>query len=1057
MSSPLADAQRASGGWGSGGDVGGASDEEPQILPQHDDAVSLGGGSAQEQEEEEKEVLVEARNEAEAAAEAAGADDAAAGGDGDNGANGGEEDDEEFAAADLEALPPFANKVNRELDALVKEREAALTRTEKELREHHDRVAVMQEHLKAVRAELAHTQELAEAKLRDVQTEDHLKQLAERETERVRADLTRTERLISETQDAVNVIQNNNLAAAQRLEEFKKRMKWNQDELLQWSLAVKQKEDDREVLERYKRTDDVRVKQLVLKLEKTTKQMQDKKEEMALALTETQAVQIELDKTADDYRRLHEERQLTIQQWHEVELTAQKRDKDIIAAGERVAELRARVQQLNDELRLRSEELKQQELRVQHGNVEIAAAERSLEKARVEYSAAGEGQREFEDEILAMRNELAKITQETTQAQRTSADLTQRKEEAEAVLTRLERELAEAQEQVKKGASGEMDAQARAREVEALHRKHQLQVGEVEKELRMLKENMFRKGHDLFELRRTEASLIAQISSAQSASRNLQGHIQELDQRSLKQQQMLYNIEFQVQQLERKVSYAGGKRSFEETQQLNKRIAELKELLVQQTAQLQLVTNQVRRLGEDLRQAQRRGSDMEKEIGQVSERIGQLQMQSDAAEHELRATRQSKEKAAVEHDTLKLEVKRLRDQLLAASDAVLDLESRKAQLDLTIAEREREMRTAHETQRMEIKVAEEARHRVALELKDRQLKVEKLKQKFEVVAARTAGAPGGTAEAENGSEERSQAYYVIAAAQEREELVRRGDELNGAIQRAEKELLQLNNTLSHLSGRNEAFRQSFRRADAATPEAQAKAQLEEQLRELTDAVFKHKSYLRELAADFQERRTAVAQLRNSATSTREEVAAAEAQVEAARKALEQQAAALQRATRAAEEAAQSVAAAAHVTPEATLHVDLHVRKHKNEVLLALLAQVADKAPGGEVVTRLLAERGVALDAAEQRPRTADSQSSASSRGSRGSRVSNASATRHAVRPAVVQLGAAALGGVASAAAAAAASAAERKEDAKERDSSRASTPKLPALRASRPIRGAGAV
>jgi hypothetical protein len=44
-----------------------------------------------------------------------------------------------------------------------------------------------------------------------------------------------------------------------------------------------------------------------------------------------------------------------------------------------------------------------------------------------------------------------------------------------------------------------------------------------------------------------------QISGTQSTARNLQAKIHDLDQKSLKQQEMLYTIEFQVQQLERKV------------------------------------------------------------------------------------------------------------------------------------------------------------------------------------------------------------------------------------------------------------------------------------------------------------------------------------------------------------------------------------------------------------------------------------------------------------------------------------------------------------------------
>lgn len=50
-----------------------------------------------------------------------------------------------------------------------------------------------------------------------------------------------------------------------------------------------------------------------------------------------------------------------------------------------------------------------------------------------------------------------------------------------------------------------------------------------------------------------ENNLFNEIAGAQATSRNLQSNIQELDARSLKQQEMLYAIEYQVQTLERKV------------------------------------------------------------------------------------------------------------------------------------------------------------------------------------------------------------------------------------------------------------------------------------------------------------------------------------------------------------------------------------------------------------------------------------------------------------------------------------------------------------------------
>lgn len=55
-----------------------------------------------------------------------------------------------------------------------------------------------------------------------------------------------------------------------------------------------------------------------------------------------------------------------------------------------------------------------------------------------------------------------------------------------------------------------------------------------------------------------------------------------------------------------------------------------------------------------------------------------------------------------------------------------------------------------------------------------------------------------------------QAYYVIKAAQEREELQREGDVLDGRIQNAEREVKGLEATLAKLNLINNDMGRSFR-------------------------------------------------------------------------------------------------------------------------------------------------------------------------------------------------------------------------------------------------------
>lgn len=85
--------------------------------------------------------------------------------------------------------------------------------------------------------------------------------------------------------------------------------------------------------------------------------------------------------------------------------------------------------------------------------------------------------------------------------------------------------------------------------------------------------------------------------------------------------------------------------------------------------------------------------------------------------------------------------------------------------------------------------------------------------------------------------EHSQAYYVIKAAQEKEELQRFGDELDGKVQKCQKEIYALLNTLDHLKARNKNYRDKFQKG-AEGADLERKQILEDQCRAASETLFR---------------------------------------------------------------------------------------------------------------------------------------------------------------------------------------------------------------------------
>jgi UDP-glucose:O-linked fucose beta-1,3-glucosyltransferase len=146
-----------------------------------------------------------------------------------------------------------------------------------------------------------------------------------------------------------------------------------------------------------------------------------------------------------------------------------------------------------------------------------------------------------------------------------------------------------------------------------------------------------------------------------------------------------------------------------------------------------------------------------------------------------------------------LEIGKLRGFLNARADEVLTLENRQVSLQLALEARTKEIEIHKDILRIQIKGLDEERHSASSELRNRLSKIDKLKKRYEILI--TQFAP------EEGEEQVSQTYYVIKAAQKREELQREGDELDANIRKAEKEIKALENTLNLMNDRNEDYRQ----------------------------------------------------------------------------------------------------------------------------------------------------------------------------------------------------------------------------------------------------------
>ena len=276
------------------------------------------------------------------------------------------------------------------------------------------------------------------------------------------------------------------------MDQFKLEMNWNQEELEQWALAARQKEEDNLTLEKYRRADEAKIKELTLNIEKLTIEVARKASELEKEVTETQAAQIELDKTAEEFKRLHAERHQLYLQWQETVENSRKRDELINETGEQYGSAKDFLDKKKADL----EDHKGKLAREKENNKElesgIGGEERQLTKIRESLARYEQDRDNLEGEVAILRNQLSAFATELSNKRINVANMNKILEEKMQRLDAAKKKYQATKERLSKEKDTQDNLEAANKSSEGEYKESQNMFSEVEKEIRLQKETLFK-------------------------------------------------------------------------------------------------------------------------------------------------------------------------------------------------------------------------------------------------------------------------------------------------------------------------------------------------------------------------------------------------------------------------------------------------------------------------------------------------------------------------------------------------------------------------------------
>ncbi|XP_009705852.1 PREDICTED: coiled-coil domain-containing protein 39, partial [Cariama cristata] len=372
---------------------------------------------------------------------------------------------------------------------------------------------------------------------------------------------------------------------------------------------------------------------------------------------------------------------------------------------------------------------------------------------------------------------------------------------------------------------------------------------EKETEINQLKELLLKKTQELKVQKDKEKCVLAEIEGSQTSLKNLKSRLHRLDADALKQQELIYNQDFYIQQVQRRLSRLEGEVNADEKQVLEAKVAELKKSLEEKKNAYDILHAQHKKLQSDVHFIKRAVDKTREETSGMMTKINELNLFNERSDQELKKAKATKQEMMVEDNLLKLELNRLQDTLCNKTEKVLTLERQKLELKKAIAERTEEIKIHKAMLDSQIRLVDQERQRISAEFQDRLNKIDKLRCRYEILTV--------VMMPPEGEEEKTHAYYVIKAAQEKETLQREGDDLDAKICKAEKEIVALENTLCILNNCNSNYRNSFKEVTETSEEYEEKLKLEEEKR-AADEKYKYKRrQIKELQENLQSMETKI--------------------------------------------------------------------------------------------------------------------------------------------------------------------------------------------------------
>ncbi|XP_044752886.1 coiled-coil domain-containing protein 39-like isoform X3 [Coccinella septempunctata] len=721
---------------------------------------------------------------------------------------------------------PVANDENKALEEQVAKLTLARLKAKNESELSSQKYDALERHFKFVTQENEQVEKLISAHKQRLDSENHYLRIATSERDRLIQDIRESNKRMKEIEEK-NVEKKREVKRSmERMDKMKKETFWDEEALKAWEESLKKRHDDNNQLIKFSKQDEKKFLELEAKRASLQIEYMQRQKTVAKMVNDLINYESILERTGKTIQTQVAERNSLVMQWKETVKILHQRDDAISSHQDKslnTMELIEREKESlkNEENLLNIEKNNNREIERDNEdlNSQYSKFQRDLDKV-IQYVLF------LNSEENSMKRQVTKTANDLETERCRAKTLKKERENKFNAIINLDKKIENLKEKFESLKIANMSISERCKHLEKLiefeAKQHNVFLSDSDR----LSQTLFRVQSKLSEQIEISGNKELEIANLATLVDGLQKMTKEAQSNVDKRKEIIYNMEFRIDQLEEKLALIEKQKNTEDDEDVYNRIKMLDKDYTEYTDTRNLLQDQISRIQDEMRRLTTAITNDEQKLAILHNKLQNEKLDYEGGLKQVAAAKAAAQEKQVEENILILKLKQFDQSMKKEEIDIYNLQKMKLNLEQAMRERDLEVKSKMELLNVQKRNLDEDRGRLRSDFKGRQLKVEQLQSKYHLVTMSLGTDEDG--------QTLSVTHYKLKAAQDKYFLKQRGDILDYKIKRIEKEIVAMENTLKIVNLTNAAYKKSLSEVEDTDKEAETMQSLQKKFVDLTD-------------------------------------------------------------------------------------------------------------------------------------------------------------------------------------------------------------------------------